>query len=86
VQYVIICFCFGLAGGLVGKSKGSSFFLWFLISAVVPFIGLVTAFAYRVERDELRRRCPNCAGALDRNSAMRSFCFEPPCRGTRLTQ
>src|SRR5271154_694912 len=60
MAYVIIALCFGLAGGLVGKSKGSSFFLWFLISAVVPFIGLVTAFAYRVERDELRRRCPNC--------------------------
>ena|SRR5271165_1085567 len=60
MAYVIIAVLFGVAGGLVGKSKGSSFLLWFLISAIVPVIGLLTAVAYRVERDELRRRCPNC--------------------------
>ena len=32
MAYVIIAFCFGLSGGIVGKIKGSSFFLWFLIS------------------------------------------------------
>lgn len=60
MTYLIIAYCFGVAGGLVGKAKGSSFFLWFLISAVVPVIGLAAAIAYRVERDELRRSCPNC--------------------------
>ena len=52
--------CFGLAGGIVGRLKGSSFFIWFLISAIVPVIGLLAALAYRVERDELRRQCPQC--------------------------
>ena len=37
MAYVIIAICFGLAGGIVGKIKGSSFLLWFLISAAVPF-------------------------------------------------
>jgi hypothetical protein len=60
MAYVIIAICFGLAGGVVGRIKGSSFVLWFLISAVVPIIGLITAIAYRFERDELRRQCPNC--------------------------
>ncbi len=60
MAYPIIAVLFGLAGGLVGKSKGSSFVLWFLISGIVPFFGLLAAIAYRVERDELRRRCPNC--------------------------
>ncbi len=60
MAYVIIAICFGLAGGIVGKIKGSSFVLWFLISAAVPFLGLITAIAYRVERDELRRQCPRC--------------------------
>jgi hypothetical protein len=60
VAYVIIAICFGLAGGIVGRIKGSSFWLWFLISAVVPIIGLVTAIAYRFERGELRRQCPRC--------------------------
>ena len=58
MAYVIIAVCFGLAGGIVGKIKGSSFFLWFLISGVVPFLGLIAAIAYRFERDELRRQCP----------------------------
>jgi hypothetical protein len=60
MAYVIIAVCFGLAGGIVGRIKGSSFLLWFLISGVVPFLGLLAAIAYRFERDELRRECPNC--------------------------
>jgi hypothetical protein len=60
MPYVIIAVCFGLAGGLVGKIKGSSFLMWFLISGLVPFFGLMAAVAYRFERDELRRRCPRC--------------------------
>jgi hypothetical protein len=60
MPYVIIAVCFGLAGGIVGKIKGSSFVLWFLISGLVPFFGLLAAIAYRFERDELRRRCPHC--------------------------
>ena len=60
MAYVIIAVCFGLAGGIVGRSKGSSFVLWFLISGIVPFIGLFAAIAYRFESNELRRRCPGC--------------------------
>jgi hypothetical protein len=58
--YVVICLGFGLAGGIVGRIKGSSFLLWFVISAVVPFFGLLAAIAYRMESNELRRRCPRC--------------------------
>ncbi|HEX3510794.1 MAG TPA: hypothetical protein VHT27_06810 [Solirubrobacteraceae bacterium] len=60
MAYVIIAVCFGLSGGIIGKIKGSSFFLWFLISGLVPIVGLLAAIAYRFERDELRRRCPQC--------------------------
>jgi hypothetical protein len=60
MAYIVIAICFGLAGGLVGKIKGSSFVLWFLISALVPVFGLMAAIAYRFESDELRRRCPDC--------------------------
>ncbi|MEA2224080.1 MAG: hypothetical protein QOH83_2456 [Solirubrobacteraceae bacterium] len=58
--YVVIALSFGLAGGIVGKIKGSSFFIWFVISTVVPVIGLLTAIVYRSERDEPRRQCPTC--------------------------
>lgn len=60
MAYVIIATCFGLSGGIVGKYKGSSFILWFLISGAIPFFGLLAAIAYRSERDELRRQCPRC--------------------------
>jgi hypothetical protein len=60
MAYIVIAASFGLAGGIVGKIKGSSFLLWFVISAAVPFLGLLAAIAYRFERDELRRRCPTC--------------------------
>jgi hypothetical protein len=60
MAYVIIAVCFGISGGIVGRIKGSSFVLWFLISAVVPVFGLIAALAYRFEGEELRRRCPRC--------------------------
>lgn len=58
--YVPIAFCFAFAGGFVGRLKGSSFWLWFLISGLVPVLGLITALAYRFESNELRRACPRC--------------------------
>jgi peptidoglycan/LPS O-acetylase OafA/YrhL len=60
MAYLIICLFFGLAGGYVGKSKGSSFVLWFLIAAAVPVLGLLAALLYRFESDEVRRQCPRC--------------------------
>ena len=60
MAYLVIAFFFGLAGGFVGRSKGSSFVLWFLISAIVPFLGLLAAVLYRYEQDEVRRQCPRC--------------------------
>lgn len=57
---LVILFFFGLAGGIIGRIKGSSFFIWFLVSALVPFIGLLTAICYRFENHELRRQCPTC--------------------------
>jgi DNA-directed RNA polymerase subunit RPC12/RpoP len=74
--YVIIAFCFGLAGGIVGRLKGSSFWLWFAISGLVPFFGLLAAVAYRFERDELRRRCPRCGRIAKVHDAVCMRCGE----------
>jgi hypothetical protein len=74
MAYLVICFFFGLAGGLVGKIKGSSFFLWFLISAVLPFIGLLAAVFYRYDRDELRRQCPGCGRIVKLHDAICTRC------------
>ena len=74
MTYLVIAFFFGLAGGVVGRIKGSSFLLWFLISALVPFIGLITAVAYRVESDEPRRRCPGCGKVVPLYQALCTRC------------
>ena len=60
MAYLIICLFFGLAGGIVGRMKGSSFVLWFAISALVPVLGLLAAVLYRFETEEVRRQCPRC--------------------------
>jgi hypothetical protein len=74
VAYVVIAICFGIAGGVVGKIKGSSFLLWFLISGLVPFFGLMAAIAYRFERDELRRECPRCGRVVKIYDALCTAC------------
>jgi hypothetical protein len=74
VAYLIIAFSFGLAGGLVGRLKGSSFFIWFLISAILPVLGLVAALLYRTERDELRRQCPGCGKIVKLHDALCTRC------------
>ena len=70
----VLCFCFGLAGGIVGRIKGSSFFIWFLISARAAGAGLLIAVAYRYERDELRRQCPSCGKIVKLHDAMCMRC------------
>ena len=72
--YVVIALCFGAAGGLVGRIKGSSFALWFLISAVLPFLGLLVAIVYRYETDELRKQCPNCKRVTKAYDALCTRC------------
>jgi len=74
VAYIVICFFFGLAGGIVGKVKGSSFFLWFAISALLPVAGLIGALVYRNEREELRRQCPGCGKVVKAYDALCTRC------------
>jgi DNA-directed RNA polymerase subunit RPC12/RpoP len=62
--YVIVAIAFGLAAGVIGRAKGSSFFLWFLVGAVIPLFGLIAAILYRSEREEPERRCPTCGKVL----------------------
>jgi uncharacterized paraquat-inducible protein A len=58
--YLVIAFSFAFAGGIVGKIKGSSFWLWFLVAGAVPIFGLLAAVCYRNERTQDRMACPSC--------------------------
>lgn len=44
----------------MGRHKGSSFFLWAMIGALLPAIGLAAALLSRSERRDPLRECPNC--------------------------
>jgi hypothetical protein len=74
VAFVVIAVCFGLAGGIIGRIKGSSFFLWALISGVFPFIGLAAAVLYRFDTDEPRRTCPTCGHVCMLHDALCTRC------------
>jgi hypothetical protein len=67
---IVILTCFGLAGGIVGRIKGSSFFIWFAVSFCAPFIGLLAALLYRWDKDELRRQCPTCGKVVKLHDAL----------------
>ena len=72
--YAIFALWFGLAAGVVGRIKGSSFFIWFMIGTVLPVIGLVAVVLYRSERDELRRQCPGCGRIVKLHDAICTRC------------
>jgi ribosomal protein S27AE len=74
--YVVIAIAFGLAGGMVGRYKGSSFWIWFLVSLCVPFLGLACAVLYRWDDRELRRECPRCGKLVKLYDAVCVRCGE----------
>ncbi len=50
----------GLMAGVIGRRKGSSFFIWLLVGFFVPVLGVAAALLYRREQAEPERRCPRC--------------------------
>jgi hypothetical protein len=74
MPYVVIAVFFGLAGGMVGRLKGSSFVLWFLISAIIPVFGLIAALLYRYDTDEPVRPCPRCGKTVKLHDALCTRC------------
>ena len=63
-EYVVIALGFGLATGIIGRAKGSSFLIWLAVGTVLPALGLIAVILYRSERDEPERRCPTCGKVL----------------------
>ncbi len=74
MAYVLICLASGVVGAVIASRKGSSFPLWFVLSAVVPVLGPVAALLYRRESETPLRRCPTCGGAARVYDAMCMRC------------
>jgi len=74
VEVVVILFFFGLSAGVVAKIKGSSFFIWFMVGAVLPIIATIAAALYRNERGEPRRRCPECGHVVTLSTQVCTRC------------
>ncbi len=64
MEYAVLAFFCGLSAATIGKLKGSSFFIWFLIGLVLPLLGTLAALFYRSERDEPLRQCPECGNVV----------------------
>jgi hypothetical protein len=64
VEYLVFFFFCGLSAGWIGRIKGSSFFIWFLIGFCLPLLGTVAALLWRWERDEPMRRCEDCGAII----------------------
>lgn len=75
-EFLVILFWFGVVGGVIGRIKGSSFAIWFLVSACVPVIGVVAAICYRWDDRELRRQCPSCGRVTKLHDAVCVNCGE----------
>lgn len=92
-SFLLICTLFGIAGGLQGRSKGSSFVLWFLISACLPLFGFLASVVYPGQRHEQRRQCDGCGRLLPITDTMCMGCgtdlafpevrYMPQARGPR---
>ncbi|HEY1355619.1 MAG TPA: hypothetical protein VGF09_04825 [Solirubrobacterales bacterium] len=64
MAYVVIALSFGLATGIIGRAKGSSFWVWLVIGTAVPLLGLFAVILYRTEKNEPERQCPTCGKAV----------------------
>jgi hypothetical protein len=74
VIYLLLSLWFGIAGAVVARVKGTSMVLWFLISAILPFFGLLALVLFRSEREELRRQCPGCGRIVKLHDALCTRC------------
>jgi hypothetical protein len=64
VEFVVILVFCGLSAAVIGKIKGSSLLLWFLIGFCLPILGTLAAIAYRWERNEPTRPCEECGNVV----------------------
>ena len=72
--YVVLAIASGLSAGIIGKIKGSSFFIWFMVGLFAPLVGILAALFYRWDRNEIRRECPTCGKVVKLHDALCTRC------------
>ena len=75
-ELLVIAFFFGLAGGVVGRIKGSSFYAAGSDLGLVQLPGLLAAVFYRFESQEFRRQGPLCGHVIILHDALCVGCGE----------
>ncbi|MGH2763729.1 MAG: hypothetical protein ACRDL4_18195 [Thermoleophilaceae bacterium] len=74
MEFVVLAFFCGLSAGVIGRLKGSSFWIWFLVGLVLPLIGTLAAVLARSERGEPLRECPECGHVLPLHNQVCTRC------------
>ena len=64
MEFVFIALVFGIATAAIGRLKGGSIFIWFLVGVALPGIGILAALLMRDQRREPRRNCPECGAVV----------------------
>ena len=64
MTFIVIAVVFGIATGWIGRLKGSSFWIWFVVGTALPGIGIFAAMLYRYEQDDPLRQCPECGNTV----------------------
>ena len=64
LTYIVLAFFCGLSAGVIGRIKGSSFWIWFVVGLVLPLLGTLAAIFYPFQQDEPRRSCPECGNVV----------------------
>ena len=60
MEFIVVALAFGIATAAIGRMKGGSIVIWFLVGAALPGIGILAVLLMRDQRREPRRRCPEC--------------------------
>ncbi|MGD0198161.1 MAG: hypothetical protein ABSC56_09690 [Solirubrobacteraceae bacterium] len=74
MTYLLICIGSGVLGALIALRKGSSPYVWFVVSAVIPVLGPIAAVLYRRETEVPLRRCTTCGAPTRIYDAMCMRC------------
>jgi hypothetical protein len=64
LEYIVFFFFCGLSAGIIGRIKGSSFYIWFLVGFCLPLMGTLLALLWRWEKDEPMRECDECGAVV----------------------